>query len=526
MVPFPSSASFKWNPDPLAFSLAYLSTELLSLIFEELLEIDPHSAWTARLACRRLECVGTPILYKMMLLSERKISVMCEQHVPSALEKMYAHTRYLVGYSNLDPVRMKTIVERIKKLVYFHFSYVDGIIKSGEFYLPGDIIDIEKMQRDEIRLLIENLPLRNFDLDEVNLYRRAFPIRHAKHIIHLNVAPPTTPLVTRLRSLYGLLLTAPDLEVLQIEDRGQGTQFEFGEGNMLPTLRELCLRSYDWRHTRDDMDSHWALHKLVRLELISVPVFNFLIAARFPQLGNLKILRCDDFSAHLPDCRRQATDKLVTLVRDNIKALEVLCLTLHMDQFPPVDVLRKHGPTLRELRLRDHVGFSEENRGCPTLCPTVVAALSRTLPRLEELELDMDLLSDRTALRFLDALVLFPRLHTITLHVQTRIRLLAEDPMDKGMNKAERKLDLDLDRAHALHIVRYLALNRRRLQNGPLFRNITINVGGWKPVMVRRLSEAWRAMNQKGLFAERCFVMHGGGVLEDGFKEVLPTQVK
>ena len=46
-----------------------------------------------------------------------------------------------------------------------------------------------------------------------------------------------------------------------------------------------------------------------------------------------------------------------------------------------------------------------------------------------------------------------------------------------------------------------------RGKRGRPWKRITINVGGWKSVMVRRVAGAWRERNRRGVYAERCFVL-------------------
>lgn len=59
----------------------------------------------------------------------------------------------------------------------------------------------------------------------------------------------------------------------------------------------------------------------------------------------------------------------------------------------------------------------------------------------------------------------------------------------------------------------------------PPWRSVTVNVGGWKQVMVRRLSEAWKRQNENGVFAERCFVLErNAGTGELSVREEMPIE--
>ncbi|KAI1092848.1 hypothetical protein F5B19DRAFT_492071 [Rostrohypoxylon terebratum] len=53
----------------------------------------------------------------------------------------------------------------------------------------------------------------------------------------------------------------------------------------------------------------------------------------------------------------------------------------------------------------------------------------------------------------------------------------------------------------------------QRGKKGRPWRSGTVNVGGWKSVMVRRISEIWHQQNRCGFFAERCFVVEKDATL-------------
>ena len=344
------------------------------------------------------------------------------------------------------------------------------------------------MRNDGTRLFVENLPMRRFDRDS---YTRAVPFQS---LVSLKLASPTPPLTTRLASLKRLLLRSRNLEVLHYQDRGQGTQLNFDDGDRMPPLRDLLLRSYDWNHSEDEVRKHWDFSRLTSLELILVPYFNFLSSVPFSTLSNLSSLHVEDWSAHLLDRRREATRLLHDLIRNHIRELRSLEATCHIKLFQ-LDAILKHGRSLERLRLRDHVGFGDEDRRCPTLQPADLIQLARNLPILRTLELDLDI-QQCDPEQFLGAILYFPRLETLTLHIQTAISAMDDDIPQT-----------DYDYQAAISIFRALTKGRERDRPGYPWKRITINVGGWRPVMIRRLSPAWRALNEHGIYAERCFVM-------------------
>lgn len=342
-----------------------------------------------------------------------------------------------------------------------------------------------------MKLSVERLPLREFEGPLDSDYLGAIP---PSQLLSLNLVSSAPHLTTKLGSLKRLLLQSYGLEVFHYEDRGQGTSFDFSDAERLPALTDLVLQSYNWNHSTEAVERHWDFSRIRSLQLVSVPIFNFLASVHFPDFSHLHTLRVEDYSAHLPDRRLDATKGLYLLIKSHIRALEVLDITCHTQVFP-LDALLPHRHTLRVLRIRDHVGFEEEDRNCPMLAQADLTRLSQRLPFVHTLELDMDTRRcDVSA--FLRAINSFGRLQTLTLHVQTLVR-----PFETGQP------DTDKDYDAAMRIFRLLTQLRNQTSPDYPWRSIIINVGGWRRVMVRRLGAAWKELNTRGIFAERCFVM-------------------
>ncbi|KAK7743768.1 hypothetical protein SLS53_003787 [Cytospora paraplurivora] len=476
------------------WSLDDLSTELLTMVFEQLRDIDTRYVSSARLICRRFNQIATPIAYRTIVLTERITSHDAEQRYSRALANIYAYTNHVIASSNLDQVGTRKILQKIRSLSTVRWRYVDREVDLEQFWMPADVLNAEQTRHHNTRLYVEELPLREFEGELRDIYVRAIPVQL---LVSLKTAYPSPPLVTRLNSLKYLLLASRRLETLHFEDRGQGTQFEFAPHERLPAFRELSLQSYDWRHTPEEVARHWDFSRITSLELLSVPIYNFLSSVDFHDLANLRTLHCEDFSAHHPPEQRvEATRGLYVLIKSHIRALSSIKITVHTADLP-VDALLPHAPYLTTLRLRDHTGFDEEDRRCPTLAHADLALLARHMRRLRTLELDMD-----TALtdvpRFLKAACSFPSLHTLVLHVQTVVRPFGPAAVP----------GTDRDYEAAAGVFRFLV--RHKVGCVP-WRSVTVNVGGWRRVLVRRLSEAWRGLNERGVFAERCFVMERRG---------------
>lgn len=369
---------------------------------------------------------------------------------------------------------------------------MDGDIPAASLWLPSDLRRLHNCSPNSTQLHIENLPLRReYDGNPLDTFIRSIP---AELLASLKLASPTPVLSTRLNCLKQLLVQVQQLDTLCYEDRGQGTCFSFSPGDKMPRINNLLLRSYDWQHTAEDVEKHWDFSGIQSLELISVPIFNFLKSVSLRDFSDLHTLHAEDYSAHLSDKREDATLALNVLVKDHVKALEVLNVTCHTRLFQ-LDAIATHRNSLQILRLRDHVGFSEDDQRCPTLPPSNLAYLGQQLKFVHTLELDLDTrLCD--PFTFLRAVCAFPAVHTLTLHVQTMIQPL--DEVAPG---------IDRDYEAAMRTFQILVQEKQRLGARIPWRHIAVNVGGWKRVMVRRLGGIWRRRNDMGIYAERCFVL-------------------
>jgi hypothetical protein len=367
---------------------------------------------------------------------------------------------------------------------------LSGTIRSRDLQMKG------------VKLYIEDIPLCDVNPGQPNPYLAVIP---TEILESLKLATPSPPLTARLGSLKTLLVNCPRLKTFWYNDRGQGTHFVFDGDERLPPLKELSLRSYNWNHNTSEVRRHWDFSKIRRLDLVDVPLGPFLDSVLFTDFRNLRRLRLDDYSAHLPlDRRQDITSNQYTLIKQ-ITALVELEFTCHVQSFP-IDGISQHGSSLQRLRIRDYVGFSDEQRRCPTIATEDLGTLARQLIYLRDLELDMD---EKTceARGFLYTLCGFRQLRTLTLHTQTVV------------NPSQDEEDTDPDRERAMQIFSFLV----RGKQGVSWRSIAINIGGWKPIMVRRLSLPWREKNRRGIYAERCFVLERG---EDGalaMREEQPT---
>ncbi|KAK7974239.1 hypothetical protein PG989_016087 [Apiospora arundinis] len=469
-----------------SWSLDDLSTELLALVLTHLRDLDTRSLANVRLLSRRFDAIVTPIKYEYLRLTERILAPGPTLALPYALQNVYRYTHHVEVASDLDPAGIRQLLGGVQRLLSVRWKYVRGEFCRGGMYVPSDILSRHHLDHNKTKLYVDDLPLRDFGSEPEDTYLRAIP---TDILTSLKMGNPTPPLTTRLESLKQLLLHSRRLETFHYVDRGQGTRLEFASGERLPAFQELVLQSYDWNHTAQDVAEHWDFSRLRLLKLVDVPIFEFLRSVPFAHLLDLEELHCEDFSAHLPDRRRQATEGLSVLCRQ-IRALQSLKITCHTEYFP-VDALLRHSKSLEILCFRDHVGFGEEYRGCPTVWIEDLVRLSRGLVYLHTLELDMDITMCDPPL-FLRALCGFSRLHTLKLHVQTVISTLEDLPPDT-------------DRDYEAAMKTFSTLIRGK--QGAPWRSITINVGGWRRHLVRRLDAGWRALNEQGIYAERCFVL-------------------
>ncbi|KAI1417176.1 hypothetical protein F5Y13DRAFT_152174 [Hypoxylon sp. FL1857] len=469
-----------------ALSLDNLSTELLFLIFEQLRDIDPRALAGVRELSKRFEAIAAPIQFDTICLNERIIAPQTEIYFPRILRYLHLFTRHIKVRSDLDPVNARRVLDRAQRLSSLRWRYVGAQPHSGFFSTPSDILSPHHIKINGARLYVEDLPLKSFDSGSYDTYLRAIP---ASNLVSLKMASPTSPLTTHPESLKRLLLEARLINTLHYSDRGQGTQFLFKENERLPAFEELSLRSYDWNHSVDEVRNHWDFSRLQHLTLLDVPMSQFLSSVPFEELHQLHTLYFEDLSAHLPDERQEATRSLYKLTQQ-IEALHTLRIICHTDVFPVCGLLR-HAESLHILSIRDYMGFGDERRRCPTMRVEDLTRLSRNLLNLNSLELDMDAALCEPAL-FLQALCNFPELESLVLHTQTVL-----NPFDTVYYY------IDPDYEAAMKAFSSLVKGKQ----GRPWRSITINIGGWKPVMVRRISEAWQELNRRGIYAERCFVL-------------------
>lgn len=374
----------------------------------------------------------------------------------------------------------------------WHFE--DNKLECDGIWLPSDLVGPNAKNRHDLSLSIANLPLHSFDTESAASYTRAIP---ADLLVSLKLASPTPPLTTRLGSLKDLLLRSSRLEVLYYQDRGQGTQFQFNQGERLPPLQQLTLKSYDWCHSAQDVRQHWDFSQLRSLDLISVPTFNFLHSIYFGDLENLHSLHVEDWSAHLPDRKAEATQKLYILIKHHIRQLRSLQITCHVKDFP-ADAILKHSSSLKRLKFRDHAGFTEESRVCPVLDLSSLERLADKLEHVQSLELDMNCEMDEPE-DFLKAISRFKKLDTLVLNMQTTLQNL--ETVDVGT---------DPDSFAALNWFTVLVRCRGKMSPDRPWKSITLNMGGWKRIMVRRVGLRWRLLGQRGIHAERCFILEKG----------------
>ncbi|KAF5719208.1 hypothetical protein FGLOB1_1284 [Fusarium globosum] len=448
-------------------SLNHLSSELLALVFEQLREIDSPTLTSVRLVSKRFDAIATPIAYRFLTLNESLVAPDAEQRYPKVSRHISHLTNHVTIRSNLDPTRITGILSCIKRLKW---QYIDGDIPAEGLWSPSELRRLHNCNSNSTRLYIEDLPLRrDYNGNPLETFTRSIP---SELLASLKLANPMPVLSTRLNSLKQLLVQSRQLKALRYEDRGQGTCFKFSPGERMPPIVNLMLRSYDWSHTAEDVQKHWDFSKIQSLELISVPIFNFLRSVPFRDFSALHTLHVEDYSAHLSDKREDATIGLNLLVKDHIEALEILNMTCHT-RLLQLESIAAHQRSLQVLRLRDHVGFSEDDQKCPTLAPVDLAQLGQQLK----------------------AICVFPAVHTLTLHVQTIIHPLEE--VSPGV---------DRDREAAMQTFKLLVQEKERLGSHTPWKHIVLNVGGWKRVMVRRLGDVWRRRNEMGIYAERCFV--------------------
>ncbi|RCI17138.1 hypothetical protein L249_1866 [Ophiocordyceps polyrhachis-furcata BCC 54312] len=468
-----------------------LSSEILALILDQLRAVDHRSVFVVRLVCRILDSLATPVAYRAIQLNHRIIHPSASSLYPGLLDHVSCFTHEVTVRSDLPSTDVRRLLSVIERLSLVRWSFVSR--NNSDLRLPWDILDADQVERSGTSVAVENLPLggANCDLDESCFISPAL----TRRMVSLKLSSPKPPLTTRSGSVKRLVLQSPHLRTMHYRDLGIGTSFSFGGSERLPAVVDLVLQSYNWDHSADEVVRHWDFSRIRSLELVNMPVANFLASVRLGDFARLHTLRVEDYGGHLQETRPGATLRLCELVRDHVEALETLDITCHTQLFE-LEAIGRHQDSLRVLRYRDHVGFDDDNKRCPTLARSELTALGQRLGHVHTLELDMDDDDDDAVVEAV--LSSFDGLHTLTLHVQTRIR---------PGNAVEP--DRDRDREAALDVFGRLVVGRRRRRRP--WRRVTINVGGWRRAMVRRMGHGWKRHNEQGVYAERCFWLEADG---------------
>ncbi|KAL3956610.1 hypothetical protein ACCO45_009456 [Purpureocillium lilacinum] len=449
---------------PAGQPLAKLSLEILSLVLEQLRYIDYRSLFLLRLVCRHFHSLATPAAYHTIELNDALLRPNAERVYPGALDHVARFTRHVVIRSDLNPQGVKRVLSATRRLSSIRWRYISQRNRLPRLWLPSDILNSARINADGTKITIEDLPLggAQHDLDE-----SYFDATLTRHLVSLKLSISDPPLTTRPDSLKRLIMQCPHLQTLHYEDLGIGTSFSFLEAERMPPVDDLVLKSYNWNHSPEEVAKHWDFSSIQSLKLVNMPVSNFLNSIYLPDFTSLHTLKVEDYGGHLQDMRPSATRRLHDLVKHHVQALETLDITCHTQIFG-IDAIRKHGNTLRVLRFRDHVGFEDDGKPCPTLGVEDLVLLGARMLFMHTLELDMDEAMCNPH-DFLGVLCSFHSLHTLTLHVQTRIRPSQRvDP------------STDPDYEAALETFNYL-------------------------VGLQKAEEATCAL--AGVFAERCFVL-------------------
>ncbi|KAJ6787082.1 hypothetical protein PWT90_07288 [Aphanocladium album] len=361
-------------------------------------------------------------------------------------------------------------------------------------------------------LHVDNLPLR-MTTESISMeYTEEIP---ANALQTLHMAGGLPPLVSCLAPLKQILLRATNLQTFHYRNYGRRTTLEFCEGEKLPPLRTLVLNSYFWNHSVEDARKHWDFSRIKSLRLTAVPLRAFLSSVSMADFINLHTLQLEDRNFYTDDDEAgKATDLMSVLIRDHIHALTTLDITCDIRRLP-VEVITQHGESLQHLRLRDNMGFEEDDgTPCPTLPASALAILADGLPHVRTLELDMDT-TTCDPIEFLEVVSGFHKLRHLTLHTQavgapSGCASPSYKPAFDDGKSATTTHDAALCTALGFlsNILKGHSITFREESGAPLrlLKRVTVNFGGWRPVLLRRVAATWRLNNLHGIYAERCFV--------------------
>ncbi|KAJ3491881.1 hypothetical protein NLG97_g5511 [Lecanicillium saksenae] len=497
--------------------LEKLPPEVGRLIFSHLRDVDTRAAHLCRLVCHLLAAWATPALYHSLQVTAKLLDLFDQHSSPAIVPIISTHTRHLIIHSNLERELLQRLLSIVRGLASLRWCYVSDSRDHGDLWPPPQVL---QYVQPGTALHLDGLPLRTTK-ETISIEKvETIP---AKSLETLLITHSLRPLATCRALLKRMLLRATNLQTFDYQVYGCSAAFEFCGEEKLPPIKNLLLGSYSWNHAAEDVQRHWEFSRIETLRLTSVPIRAFLTSVSMDDFANLHTLQVEDRDVYLDKAEAdKITDILARFIGDHIRGLTHLDITCNVRRLP-VEAITRHRHSLQYLRIRDNIGFEEDgDMICPTLSTSDIAVLADGLRHLQMLELDVD-----TAMcdpvEFIQAIAGFRKLRELTVHTRsvatstTRTSLshhLPAHPDDQSRGDGEATAaPHDSALYTAVGLLRSILDRQNKIAGleqgelpGPLLKRVTINMRGWRPVILRRVAAARKRRNRHGIYAERCFV--------------------
>ena len=371
--------------------------EILLLIFEHLHCNAPASCGAVRLASKQFKVLVDPIVYRHLRLNKALVKCFDLNNEPnvcrdvvdarrSIASAICTFTRQITIDSALNwslVVLMLLSLDQFHHLNW-HFWETKGYFGHARPSQTLQSIFSSMAKRwPSAKLSVNGLSSNHDAFDEF----KSLPF--ATNLVSLKQG-------TNARnrgSLKAFLLQCDQLKVLHLFNLRSAARFldeEIGQSERLPPIEELFLQGYDWRHSPSIASSFWNWSRLTSLRLEKVSIIDFLESVSPENFLQLRSLITDGHCQNPADYTR-ATDLMTKLVMA-IDSLETLSLVCSVKIFP-MDAIRKHGPGLRHLQLRDFKGMVPlplRRDRVTTLSLLDLLEIQSSCPKLMELGLDVD----------------------------------------------------------------------------------------------------------------------------------------
>ena len=372
--------------------------EILLQVFEQLHCNAPASLGAVRLVSKQFKVWVNPIVYRHLKLNktlvkcfdlddESKVSQDVVNARRSIASAICTFTRQITINSALN---WSLVVNMLLSLDQFH--HLHWHFSGGKFFHARQCQALQSM----FSSITKHWPSATLSVSGLS--------SSPGTVDHFKSLPFATNMVSLKQTKYSpnplspgslktFLLQCDQLNVLHLFSLQSSAEFldeEIDRSERLPPIEELFLHGYVWQHSPSIATSFWNWSRLTSLRLEKVSIIDFLESVSPENFRQLRSLITDGHCQNPAEYTR-ATDLIIGLVRA-IDSLETLSLVCDVNMLP-IDAIRKHGPGLRHLQLRDYKGMVHQplrRDRVPTLSLLDLLEIHSSCPKLMELGLDVD----------------------------------------------------------------------------------------------------------------------------------------